>query len=202
MVIKTKVEKGEIFTTRTSTFSTEFSTREEIRESLKRLSEGTNPIETANSYEKQASAVLSKYGLIHTWPDLLPNKPDKPPQARDAWKVIFWAHCLIDHMKEKRVNDTAYAAMHLQESYMRMKLRAFEPKVKTGRKVQKGAVGGHEAVYGTEEEKNKKWDQYKQTISDLHRKNPNHSYAQLCRRAAEIHGCAPKTISRHTDNPH
>ena len=202
MVIKRKIEKGEIFTTRTSTFSTDFSTREEIRESLEQTCKNTDPIKTAKSYEKQAVAVLDEHGLIHTWPDFLQHKPDKPPQAKDAWFVILWAHCLRDNIKEKKVNDIAYAAMHLEGSYMRMKLRIFEPKVKTGREVQTAAAEGHKAVHGTEQEKNKRWDGYKQTIKKLHFENPSFSYSQLCVAAAKSHNVSSKTIQRHTDNPH
>jgi hypothetical protein len=70
-----------------------------------------------------------------------------------------------------------------------------------GKKVLEGARSGHEARYGTTEEKLARLTGYQAFIDAAHARRPGRSYEALVEDACKHFGCSAKTIKRHTKNP-
>ena len=71
-----------------------------------------------------------------------------------------------------------------------------------GKKVLNSAKKGHVATHGTEQEKKERWAKMQTEINKLHNKKPHLTYTSLLESAAKKFNVNPKTIQRHTTNPH
>lgn len=69
--------------------------------------------------------------------------------------------------------------------------------VKRGRKVQKGAQDGHEAVHGTREEKEARWAGFRALYDTIKARNPYLLHSDLVRLTAKQAGVSEATIKRH-----
>jgi hypothetical protein len=65
----------------------------------------------------------------------------------------------------------------------------------------KGATEGHEAVHGTAEEKQLRWNKYQAYIDKLHTEDPEFSYNKLCEIAGAEFEVDLTTIWRNTTDP-
>jgi hypothetical protein len=70
-----------------------------------------------------------------------------------------------------------------------------------GIKVLDGARSGHQARYGTTEEKLARLTGYQAFIDAAHARRPGRSYEALVEDASKHFECSAKTIKRHTKNP-
>lgn len=111
-------------------------------------------------------------------------------------KLILAITLLYEHYIG-RPNDV----MQTYSSLLAFQAKELKPDASRGRKVKNSAALGHESVYGTQQEKQSKWEEYQAFVNDLYKKNPSLSYVAMKERAAKHFGVASKTIQRHTVNP-
>jgi hypothetical protein len=76
-----------------------------------------------------------------------------------------------------------------------------KPHTERGLKNLEGIKKAHENLYGTEDEKRDRWENYQLYIDKLHTRRKSLSYSDLKEKTAKHFGCTSKTIDRHTNNP-
>lgn len=78
----------------------------------------------------------------------------------------------------------------------------WEPHALRGEKSVKAGRHGHEAVHGTEEEKQARWSRYQSDLIDILQKPNNHlSLTDARKKVAKEHGVSYGTVLRHTKDP-
>lgn len=70
-----------------------------------------------------------------------------------------------------------------------------------GRKVIRGSTKGHEAAYGTQQDKQEDRDRYQQTVNELRAEHPKWTWQKLSSQAAEKVGVSQTTIKRYCLDP-
>lgn len=75
------------------------------------------------------------------------------------------------------------------------------PDKERGEKLVASGKQGHEAVYGTQIEKEERWEKYQIYVNKLHKKNPGLSYSDIKRITATHFKVSQKTIQRNCNNP-
>ncbi len=152
-------------------------------------------------YEHGARQILQKFGITPIHPF---SRPVETPNFVDTAVDLFQR---IEILRQGIKEQTAPPSLILNAIAIgvfadMLYVFPFEPYVKTGRPVKEASSKGHEAVHGTPEEKQQRWDAYQQKVAELHRKHPLLSYDRLCTGAAKYFKVSTKTIKRHTTNPH
>jgi hypothetical protein len=95
------------------------------------------------------------------------------------------------------------AAIQIQDGTAKVieEARLARPDIERGRKIIQSAKSGHEALYGTEEEKKERRKSYQESVDACHREHPDWGITAIRSWVAEQFKVNPKTISRHTTNP-
>lgn len=101
-------------------------------------------------------------------------------------------------MEEDRPGAEAARIHALSEIYRLWQLGAHRPDAERGAKTLFSAHQGHEALYGTDEEKSRRWQQYRDAVAEQLRRKPYLSVTEARRRVADSYGVSLKTITKRT----
>ncbi|MCH2391816.1 MAG: hypothetical protein MK238_04705 [Nitrospinales bacterium] len=111
-----------------------------------------------------------------------------PPELEDKVDTLIDIKKLVDLGEEKGLKQILGEERSAHQS--------------RGKKVLNSAKKGHVATHGTEQEKKERWAKMQTEINKLHNKKPHLTYTSLLEIAAKKFNVTPKTIQRHTTNPH
>lgn len=131
------------------------------------------------------------------WPaHKLPD--DTPPIAKDAATTLYQVHILRDHIAAGDVRNAVLIGIRLGAALERMRIRPFEPFVKTGRKIKESARRGglmRKPPTGT-------WATWQIEVNVLHDRHPDLSFRAIAKIVGKNFNRDERTIRRRTKNPH
>lgn len=93
------------------------------------------------------------------------------------------------------------AAIRMTQTVEAMHQSAYLRDIQRGRRILQAAREGAAAAHGAPEDRQALYTAYQDTVNELYAKNPHLSWTALTDRAGKVHGCAGKTIRRHTRRP-
>ena len=108
---------------------------------------------------------------------------------RDLYELLKWE----DYKREVTEQAREAAAKHHADFFNK-----YVSHIVRGQKTLNSSKEGHQAVYGTPQEKEAKWRQYQTFIDEKHEENPEWSYRKCAEKAANRFEVCLKTITRHT----
>ncbi len=102
--------------------------------------------------------------------------------------------------KDKRIPLTLETNLHMAfeagMAFERIRMRLCSERLQAGGTLMQAVKKGHVAVYGTPEEKEKRWDKQLKEYDRLRKEKPNLSKSACYRNAGEKLGVSAKTIQR------
>lgn len=103
--------------------------------------------------------------------------------------------------KARQNGDAEQAAMYgflAGRHYEALRTCQLERVTRTGRKVRGSASRGHQALYGTTEEKQKRWAEYQANVNKIQQENPTWSHHKVAGTVAREFHVTARTVERHT----
>ena len=160
---------------------------------------------------KQAADTLREFGcdgdwenVANCWPEfmeLLKNRKDQPRQVAWSAEVIKRAisvRFVLNNPDDYRLTALALNMAKFIQAAERAKFSYYIPDVERGQKSINSAKKGHEAVHGSDEEKQARWKKYQDDLEQAHIDHPTWGIMALRETVAELNCVSSKTIQNHT----
>lgn len=134
-------------------------------------------------------------------PKSIPNWIEMNAEQKEAAEILLQiskaAQLLrgIEPEKALRLLDAGIAVGH---EITKAHIAPWEPIAETGKKNRDGARKGNETTYGTEEEKQKRWEGFRNALREKLAKNPSFSLTEARKQVAKDFGVSFSTIRDRT----
>ncbi len=119
------------------------------------------------------------------------------PRARDALELLSNLDVYRELQEAGQVEKTSVLLLNIGKLFERIHVRPAEPAVRRGLAIAAGGRKGTVIRYGTEADRAKCWQSYRQACDEMHKRKPALTWNAVCDNVARDLKISVSTIKRH-----